>query len=348
MTNTYFEQKILGLFVKTNGLISKYIYGGFAHILAFHRMNDSIGKSDLFSPNKGLSISTESMDLIVKYYESHSYSFVSLDELHEIISKKKSPKKCIAITFDDGYADNYNIAFNYFINKEIPVTYYIANSFPSNKALLWWYALEELLKVRDKLEFIIDDKPYSFECKTGEQKNEAFAKIRALILQSADNTCLQKTVSDTTGKNTIELLAMSKSLCMNWEEIKVMSQHDLVTIGAHTMNHLPLSKISKEEALAEIIDSKQEIEKYINKTVNHFAYPYGSRNEISKGVRDIVESCGFKTATTLIHGNIIRSKNLDALGLPRICIAENAIQQKLEEARKGISHVSFNGLRKTI
>lgn len=73
-------------------------------------------------------------------------------------------------------------------------------------------------------------------------------------------------------------------------------------IGAHTMTHPRLTKISLEEAKKEIVDSKKYLEKLTGKEINSFCYPGGDYN---KDIRDLVEESGFICARTI---NPIRTK----------------------------------------
>lgn len=67
-------------------------------------------------------------------------------------------------------------------------------------------------------------------------------------------------------------------------------------IGAHTMTHPRLTKISLEEAKKEIVNSKKYLETLTGKKINSFCYPGGDYN---KEIRDLVEEAGFKYARTV-------------------------------------------------
>ncbi len=61
---------------------------------------------------------------------------------------------------------------------------------------------------------------------------------------------------------------------LDWEEIREMANNG-IDFGAHTMSHADLSKLLAEQAYEEIINSKRVIQKYLEKDVRFFAYPYG-------------------------------------------------------------------------
>lgn len=80
---------------------------------------------------------------------------------------------------------------------------------------------------------------------------------------------------------------------LTWGQVKTMSDAGMV-IGSHSLSHPFLAKIADATDLwREIADSKKIIEEHIGKTVNEFAYPYGSYNQAT--IAD-VEKAGYKSA----------------------------------------------------
>ena len=82
------------------------------------------------------------------------------------------------------------------------------------------------------------------------------------------------------------------------EQLKILSNDPLCTVGAHTLNHHVL--INSENAKEEIVQSKRLLETLINKEVLHFAYPYGGPYAVS--LENILDTkcAGFKTAVSTI------------------------------------------------
>lgn len=102
----WLEQKILGLFVKTKGKISKPILAGKGLIFMLHRVLPE-AERDLFMLNKDLAISPEKLEEYILFFKHKGYKFISLDELSDWLDGKiKFNSKFICLTFDDGYKDN--------------------------------------------------------------------------------------------------------------------------------------------------------------------------------------------------------------------------------------------------
>ncbi|HSJ39407.1 MAG TPA: polysaccharide deacetylase family protein, partial [Planococcus sp. (in: firmicutes)] len=118
--------------------------------------------------------------------------------------------------------------------------------------------------------------------------------------------------------NGIDMRKFSNSMTMDWDDIKVLSQSELVTIGAHTSNHPNLKNLDEESMRKEMMDSKRDIESHIGQAVEHFAFPFGSDNEAGMREFRIAEQLGFKTSTTTRCGNIFPSHARHSNCLPRI------------------------------
>ncbi|MEJ2900221.1 polysaccharide deacetylase family protein [Acinetobacter sp. NS-4] len=103
---------------------------------------------------------------------------------------------------------------------------------------------------------------------------------------------------------------------LNDEQVKLLANSGLVEIGSHTMTHANLAKLSDEECLAELIQSKQALEAVIRQPVTSFAYPFGiySGRDV-----DMAKQAGYSNAVTTKEG--IDSEQLDFMQLQRIKIS---------------------------
>ena len=103
------------------------------------------------------------------------------------------------------------------------------------------------------------------------------------------------------------------------DDLKLLSSNPLITIGAHSHNHLSLKNLKKDDCIEEIKMSKQILEDLLNHKINHFSYPYGTLNDAGEREFEIVKKLGFKSAVTTSVGNITKKK---LFNLPRIHINE--------------------------
>lgn len=109
---------------------------------------------------------------------------------------------------------------------------------------------------------------------------------------------------------------LAREAKLNDEQVKALANSDLVEIGSHTMTHANLAKLDNVACLAELAQSKQQLENLTAKSVTSFAYPFGIYSQ-----RDValVKQAGYSNAVTTEEG--IDGLNLDFMQLQRIKIS---------------------------
>jgi peptidoglycan/xylan/chitin deacetylase (PgdA/CDA1 family) len=250
---------------------------------------------------------------------------VSLDEVGEILRSGRYAGKFAAFTLDDGYMDNYTHAYPVFKSYNVPFAIYVTTSFPDREAILWWYLLEDVLLREDEIEVQLDGQIIKYDTSTLIKKEAAFDAIqRHLTYAVGDNFELKcRSILRAPLNDPYQYV---DGLALTWEQIRELSQDPLATIGAHTIDHRALSKLSPAEAVRQVAESKLRIESQTGNEVRHFAYPYGSREAAGERDFSLVKECGFSTATTTRNGNIFGAHKAHLECLPRIAV--NEILQK--------------------
>ena len=256
--------------------------------------------------NEDMKISPEELRTVIQQLRNKKRVFLSLDELYEInIKGKESKYKFSAFTLDDGYKDNLEYGYPIFKEQQVPFCIYITNSFPNRTTNLWWYALEELVLNNDTLLLSGNTRVDN----TGmDRKSRHFLELRERILSEKFNDPISYLRE--AGRLEFDLPREMYEKCLSWDEITSLSLDPLVTIGAHSVNHYPLSKLDNLAADSEIKNSKRELEQRTGKEVNHFAFPFGGRGEAGTREYDLVRSMGFKTAVTTLHGHVYAHDDL--------------------------------------
>ncbi|MFK8008561.1 MAG: polysaccharide deacetylase family protein [Saprospiraceae bacterium] len=322
-------------------------YSGMGQILTFHRVVKET--MDLRIHNhQSLEVTPEQLEQTILFYKKKNYAFFSLDDLHHALTVEKPKQKFVVFTFDDGYRDNFTNAYPILKKHNIPFCIYVTTNFPDQKAILWWYLLEDFLREKTSVNFHWNSKEYLISSKTIAEKEMAFDQIRTLLNQSFSKGNFQEMLAVVFGKKESDYLSYVKKMAMSWEEIKLISQDPLVTIGAHTINHFPLTKLDSSDLEFEISESKRILEKYIQQPVEHFAYPFGKVVEASFREFEMVKSLGIKTATTTRIGNIF-SEHKDYLEcLPRISLNRVSTSYVLNMQASGMLPFIYHKGKKVI
>ncbi len=297
--------------------IFKPFYSGIGHVLMFHRVCDD----NNYIINKYLHVTTDTLEDVLQYFISRNIDIVTLDECYNRMTTKGRVKRFVSFTFDDGYVDNLINALPVFEKYNVPFTLFLATGFPDHQIVLWWYLLENMVINNDRILFTDGGINYSYTTGSMDEKKDAFWAIRRKILESDEDNLLPR-LKNIFGKNEDELLALTKELSLSWEQLKELSNHPLVDIGAHTISHLALSRLSEDKVIEEINNSVEIIEKRIKRKVLHLAYPIGSASAASNREFNITEKCNIKMAFTGIDGNIFKYHANHLYSLPRIGVDE--------------------------
>ena len=307
------------------------LFSGIGHVLLFHR----VCNNDENKITRGLQVTQEYLDAVLKYFISRNIDIVSLDECYNRILSKEKVRRFVVFTFDDGYSDNLTHALPVFERYSAPLAVFIATGYPDHSVILWWYLLDDLVMNSDHIEFLYGNDLYSFSTNTLNEKTDAFWKIRRFILDSNQEDFLTRLAVVFNGDQR-DLLALTKKLALSWDQVKELSKHPLVTIGAHTINHLALSKLDEGKVIEEITGSMRLIQEKTEKPVSYLAYPIGTSAEASAREYDLSKQCNVKMSFTAERGNIFKHHSKHLHSLPRIGINE----------RMHISHIDLyiNGL----
>lgn len=299
--------------------IFKPFFSGKGTILFMHKIvsNNNTGRRVALMKANELDIGfLEKMILALK---KRNFDFISLDEMYNRLGENHD-KKFIVLTFDDGYKDNYTLAYPLLKKLKIPFAIYITNCYPNHTAKMWWYMIEDIILENDIVEISLGKEKILFSTKTQKDKDSAFVKIRKQIIDASKDLQLEilNNLEDQYKKN---LRSYVEREALNWNEITDLASDELVTIGCHSQNHYSFNTLSEDEILEEINSSKKEIENHLKKNVRHFAYPYGTKNEIGKREIEIVKNSHlFDTATTARTGNIFEVHKNELHTLPRVQI----------------------------
>ncbi len=109
-------------------------------ILMLHRVVEQRSEGE----NRELEITPEFLRRTIETYRQQGHRFVSIDEACDIISKGRTNHPFVCLTFDDGYQDNYDIAYPILKQMEVPFAIYVTTGFIDNRIPIRWYPNEKL------------------------------------------------------------------------------------------------------------------------------------------------------------------------------------------------------------
>ncbi len=326
------------LFYSRSYLLSKPFYCGLGSILTFHRVCPGTPKPRIRG-NAGLEVTPEYLENTIRFLSQNNYEIVSMTRASQILKTGNSCKKFAVFTFDDGYIDNYLYAYPVFKKYGIPFTVYVTTQLPDGEAILWWYLLEDLILKVERIEFEFNGRRYNYNCKTYYEKEWVYQEIHRLIISGSPENLNFRIQQIFKNFSNINFREKTSELALSWNQIREMSEDPLVEIGAHTIRHHVLNKLSEAAVLEEMEGSRDKIELKTSQQVEHFSYPFGTSREVGQREFRIAKKCGFKTSTTSSIGNIFPEHEGLLNKLPRI-----PINQKRDSGKVDYLKLWLNGL----
>jgi peptidoglycan/xylan/chitin deacetylase (PgdA/CDA1 family) len=264
-------------------------------ILAYHRIND---EGDRFFPAISVKTFEQQMKVLAE-----CFAVCGLDEMIERIECDDLRESSVAVTFDDGYCDNYTNAFPILKRYSIPATIFLATDVIGTELRLWH---DEVFAA-----FRETQVPELLGCGLGNailpltslaKKLKAQAQILD-YLWSLDIRARSIAIGRIQKALDVERTKLwTQRLMLTWQEVSEMYRCG-IQFGAHTGSHPALSMLKPADAREEIRRSKSAIEKVLSTKVNTFAYPSGRPGHFTATTKALVEEEGFNCALTTIFGN---------------------------------------------
>jgi peptidoglycan/xylan/chitin deacetylase (PgdA/CDA1 family) len=244
---------------------------------------------------------------------------ITLEQFVESQHTKTLPPRSVVITFDDGYIDNLQNARPLLKQYQVPAILFVATGYFGR--LFWWDELAQLIKESvnppKNLNLNLNGQIIQWDVvRESEAKTNLLQEIYQLLLPLDEKSRqdLLAQLHEWAGFRT-SLVEESDMRCMVESEIKQIARDEVITIGAHTVTHPRLTDLPTEGQQLEIDQSKNRLQKIIDRPVKYFSYPNGAYNETTKS---LLKRAGF-TAACASYNDIARP-GTDPFILPRFWV----------------------------
>lgn len=226
----------------------------------------------------------------------------------------------VAITFDDGYSDNYTQALPLLEKFEIPATFFVTTGYIGKPIPFWWDELQSIMldaKISGKIRLQVGEKSIPLTPDTEERRIEVLRHIHPLI-QHLDVPERQEAIESLRQATGSVQIAPPGSFAMTEEQLCKMGASPFAEIGAHTVTHPKLAALSPKRQFEEIEDSRNHLENLIGKEVTSFSYPYGASIDFTKKTEHLVIASGFQRACTT-EAVVFRGRH-NGFSIPRLTV----------------------------
>jgi peptidoglycan/xylan/chitin deacetylase (PgdA/CDA1 family) len=216
----------------------------------------------------------------------HPVSMTDIVKAHR--GELELPPRAFAVTFDDGFENNYVLAAPVLTDFNVPATIYVTTEFVESNSFSWIDQIENAFERRDKFELrLISD---IRQCANYAQKIDLLNEIRQLVKNDpkidpyafADHICMQLQIKNLEPDPELDQK-------MNWRQVRELSETNFFTIGGHSHTHRILSHLSLPDLRYEVNRSLSLLRENLSKSIHHYSYPEGMSNCYSPQVIEVLK-----------------------------------------------------------
>lgn len=211
----------------------------------------------------------------------------------EVFAAGEPPPDAIALTFDDGLRSNVTVAYPILKALGLPATFFVCPGLIETRAWLWNHEVRRRLRRLGRAAHEIEASVEWMKTLDLPARHEAERRLREMTPGFAPSAA-EREAFDVAG----------------WDELAALDPA-LVTIGSHTLSHPILTTLTSAQALAEIRDSRELIERRLGRSAELFCYPNGDVDPLA---REAVRR-HYRAAVTTQRGAV--GPGCDRFRLPR-------------------------------
>lgn len=273
-------------------------------ILIFHRV---LAERDPLLPSEP---TAEEFDLLLSHLKAR-FTVLPLQDAVERLYGRRLPRAALAITFDDGYADNLSVAAPLLRKHALPATLFVATGYLDG-GIMWNDRVIAAFRSTSRPDLDLDTLGLGkFSTATTAERRDGMERVlRALKYRpAAERERLARAVADAAAIET------PSKLMLTCDGARALAGYG-VAVGAHTLTHPILARTPAGDAWREIAEGKRELEAIVGRGVSLFAYPNGRPGDdyAPEHVR-MVREAGFAAAVSTAWGAADCAS--DRLQLPR-------------------------------
>lgn len=307
-------------FLFKTGLIL-WIKKRYAHnsivVLNYHRIRPTrSGPSSEFGDDL-FDVDVDGFARQMKWLKQHA-RILSENDLIDIITvpahnHAKSKTPLVAITFDDGYLDNYLLAYPVLKSLDMPAFFFVCTAMITDRYLWWWDIVAYLIKKCRKPFLAVGNQQLDLRADHSgaiQYFQHALKELSAVqidqFIQKLSNAC----------EVALPSIDLQDRELMNWNQIQEMFSNQM-TVASHTHTHPVLASLESRELHDELMLSRQILETRTGQAVLSISYPFGDCCYIPFAVQEIARGCGYRLGFTSSFG-VNSLKGIQPLALNRI------------------------------
>jgi peptidoglycan/xylan/chitin deacetylase (PgdA/CDA1 family) len=281
-------------------------------VLTYHRIGDRAGQP---WDRAMWSVSAAELDDQLATLARHA-EVIGPDEVPAAMHAGRGRR--VLLTFDDGYRDNYELAFPLLRAHGLSATFFLASGFLDDPRPSWW-----------------DEIAWMVHRARGEDATIAALIARYKALPDGEGERFLEELAETTGSGRCSPNEAGQ-LWMTWEMARELRDAGM-SIGGHTVTHPVLARLTIERQREEVAGCAHRLREELGVRMRWFAYPVGARDSFTPLTKEILRAGGVELALSF-YGGFARPSRWDPLDVPRVHV-DPALTPRLLGSALGLQRI---------
>lgn len=275
----------------------------------YHRIGDAAGS--VFDPHL-FSATAEDFDQQVGFLKQN-FDVIGLNDLEQALAQPRG--QFVMLTFDDGYRDNFELAFPILKSHGVSATFFIATGFIDRPRMPVWDELAWMLRTTSVTTVRANEWLPTSVCLADRPFRRLLAVYKSLGTELTE--AYLDFLADTlcTGRCPTSL---ANDQWMNWDMLREM-QAGGMTFGGHTVNHPILANATADQQDWEVGECQRRLIDELGGPIDAFSYPNGKRGDFNEFTRAALRSHRYRWAFSYSGGHC-HPGHADHFDLPRTAV----------------------------
>jgi peptidoglycan/xylan/chitin deacetylase (PgdA/CDA1 family) len=234
-------------------------------------------------------------------YLAERYHPVSLSTLIACYQRNDAPPpNAVAVTFDDGFANNYTVAIPILQKYRVPFTVFLTTGLIGDPTAQLWterVARALCLTAQRSVSLRLGNRTASFQLASQQARDDAARTVKSILkgMHPDQRLAALEAIEAACGRPALGLEDAERYSFLTWSQVRAMADAG-VEFGSHTVTHPMLSTLSDRQLVAELSESKRRIEDETRRECFAFAYPNGSRRDFRPTDELALRDAGYRCA----------------------------------------------------
>ena len=283
-------------------------------VLTYHSVS-----SDGLYRTPSIAISPALFERQMAFLAAH-YRVISLDDVIDCIDRRRPfPPRAVAITFDDGYLDNFAAALPILLRYRLTATFFVTAGPVVRGERFWVSWLRTAVLSAPDLGGLASTEliPPALSSRARREDREPIVDAITGRMNRAGLTERDDLLEQTARALRIDAVpAEGAAELLRPEHVRELARAGM-TIGSHTVSHPNLPSLTATEAFSELAESKRLLEEITGEPVRHVSYPGGpesGRPIFTRETMELAQRAGYRSASSSARDPVTLDTDRFALG----------------------------------